>query len=281
MRKILFSLMMLLAMSPLSLDAQALKVPAPSPLQTFKQNFALGEVSVEYSRPSAKSRVIFGDVVPFGKIWRTGANASTKITFSDAVKLEGVTVQPGTYALYTIPGKDVWEVMLYSDLNLGGSVHEYKTENEVLRLKVKPSTLPALVETFTIQINNVKPSSASIDLSWEKTQVSIALTADIDERIMKNIEKSLAADTRPYYQSASYYYENNKDLGKALEWVNKATEQSPKAFWIMLLKAKIQLKSGDKKGAIESANKTIELAKEAQSDDYVKMAEKLIAEAKK
>ncbi len=273
--------MMLLAMSPLSLDAQALKVPAPSPLQTFKQNFALGEVSVEYSRPSAKSRVIFGDVVPFGKIWRTGANASTKITFSDAVKLEGVTVQPGTYALYTIPGKDVWEVMLYSDLNLGGSVHEYKTENEVLRLKVKPSTLPALVETFTIQINNVKPSSASIDLSWEKTQVSIALTADIDERIMKNIEKSLAADTRPYYQSASYYYENNKDLGKALEWVNKATEQSPKAFWIMLLKAKIQLKSGDKKGAIESANKTIELAKEAQSDDYVKMAEKLIAEAKK
>jgi hypothetical protein len=244
MRKYILFLSVIFTFFHADLFAQALKVPAPSPLQTLKQNFALGEVTIEYYRPAAKDRVIFGDLVPYGKIWRTGANASTKITFSEEVKLEGVTVQPGTYALYTIPGKDSWEVMLYKDLTLGGDVAEYKTENELLRLKVKPATMADRVESFTIQINDLKSASATLELSWEKTRISMSLTADIDERIMKNIDKALSADGRPYYQSASYYYENNKDLGKALEWVNKAVDQNPKAFWIVLLKAKIQLKSG-------------------------------------
>lgn len=273
--------MLLISIFSTVMNAQPLKVPAPSPLQTIKQNFALGEVSIEYSRPHAKNRVIFGDLVPYGKIWRTGANASTRISFSDDVKLEGVGVPAGTYALYSIPGKDVWEIMLYKDLSLGGNTADYKTENEVLRLKVKPTLSAEQVESFTIQINNVKPASASIDLSWEKTRVSIALSADIDERIMKGIDKAMNVDSKPYYQSASYYFENNKDLNKALEWVNKAIEQSPGAFWMTMLKARIQLKSGDKKGAIESAEKTIQIAREAKSDDYVKMAEKLISDARK
>src|ERR1700757_201442 len=139
----------------LNTQAQQLKVPAPSPLQTVKQNFALGDVTLEYSRPSVKGRVIFGDVVPFGKIWRTGANATTKITFSDDVKLEGKDVKAGTYGLYTIPNKDSWDIMLYKDLTLGGDVAEYKQENEVLKITVKPMALAYKMESFTMEMGDL------------------------------------------------------------------------------------------------------------------------------
>jgi hypothetical protein len=261
--------------------AQTLKVPMPSPTSTLKQNFALGEISVEYSRPGVKGRVIFGDVVPFGKIWRTGANATTKITFTDDVKLEGSPVTAGTYGLYTIPNKDGWEIMLYKDLTLGGNVADYKPENEVLRVKVKPMTLGAKVESFTINIAEISAGKANIQLQWEKTQVDIAVTTDVDTKVMKNIETALSPDDkRPYFQAASYYYDNDKDLNKALEWSNKAIEQN-KAFYVVHLKAKIEMKMKNYKGAIETAEQSMALAKEAKNDDYVRMNEKLIAEAKK
>ncbi len=269
-----------IAVCSLSVHAQQLKVPAPSPAQTVKQNFALGEVSFEYSRPGVKGRVIFGDVVPFGKVWRTGANATTKITFTEDVKLEGNDVKAGTYGLYTIPNKDSWDIMLYKDLTLGGNVAEYKQENEVLRFKVKPTVLGNKVESFTINMDNVLPTSATIELMWENTRVPIMLTTDIDAKVMKNIDASLTNDNRPYFQAASYYYENNKDLKQALTWVNKATEQNPKAYWIMLLKAKIQYKLADKVGGKASAEKTIALATEDKNDDYVAMAKKLMADNK-
>jgi tetratricopeptide (TPR) repeat protein len=261
-------------------QAQALKTPVPSPLQTTKQNFALGDVTIEYSRPSAKGRTVYGDLVPYGKIWRTGANASTKLTFSDDVKLEGKAVKAGTYALYTIPSKDSWEVLLYSDLSLGGNVTNYKTENEVIRFTVKPTTLANAVETFTINLANVEASQAVLEILWDKTRVPVKVSADIDDRVMKNIESVLLSDNRPYFQAAAYYYENGKDLNQALTWINKAVEQNPKAFWIQLYKARIELKLKDNNSAIASAEKTIAMAKEAKNDDYVKMAEQLIAEAK-
>lgn len=266
---------------PLSVFSQQLKMPAPSPSQTLKQSFGLGEITVDYSRPSVKGRTIFGEVVSYDKIWRTGANASTKITFSDDVTLEGKPVKAGTYALYTIPGTSSWEVMLYSDLSLGGSVHNYKQENEVVRVKVQAQTLSQPVETFTIQIANISNDAAILELAWDKVRVPVSLKTDIDARIMKNIETALAADSRPYFQAASYYYENNKDLNKAAEWITKAVEQNPKAFWIMLMKARIELKQNNKAAAIASAEKTKALAKEAQNDDYVRMADAIISEAKK
>ena len=264
----------------LNTQAQQLKVPAPSPGQTVKQNFALGEVSFDYSRPGVKGRVIFGDVVPFGKIWRTGANSTTKITFTDDVKLEGNDVKAGTYGLYTIPNKDSWDIMLYKDLTLGGNVAEYKQENEVLRFKVKPTVLANKIESFTISMDNVLPTSATIELLWENTRVPIMITADIDAKVMKNIDASVTNDNRPYFQAASYYYDNNKDLKQALVWANKATEQNPKAYWIMLLKAKIQYKLADKVGGKASAEKTISLATEDKNDDYVAMAKKLMVDNK-
>ena len=224
-----------------------LKVPAPSPLQTIKQAFGLSDISIEYSRPSAKGRVIFGDVVPFGKVWRTGANNATKITFGDDVKLEGKDVAAGTYALYTVPNKDNWEILIYKDLTLGGNVADYKKENELIRFTVKPKTISEKKETFTIDLADMTSNSANIELIWENTLVAFNVTTDIDSKIMKNIETNVIGDNRPYFQAATYYYENNKDLAKASEWVDKAIASNPKAFWMVMLKAKIQAKQNDKK----------------------------------
>lgn len=265
----------------LTADAQQLKVPAPSPAQTLDQAFALSNIKIEYSRPSAKGRTVYGDLVPFGKVWRTGANASTKITFGEDVTIEGKPLAAGTYALYSVPNKDSWDLMFYKDLTLGGNVADYKTENEVLKIQAKPTSLGNPVETFTINVNDITSNTANIALDWEKTRVAFKVTADIESKIMKSIEANVEKDNRPYFQAASYYYDNNKDLNKALEWVNKAAEQNTKAFWILHLKAKIQSKMKDYKGAIATAEQSIALAKEAKNDDYVKMNEKLIEEAKK
>jgi len=261
-------------------SAQQIKVPAPSPGATIKQNLGLGEVTVEYSRPGVKGRNIFGDVVPFGKIWRTGANGTTKVTFTDSVKLDGHAVAPGTYGIYSVPNRDTWEVMLTSDLTLGGNVADYKMDKEILRIKVKSAPLVNKVETFTILISDVTPTSANLEFQWEKTGVVIPITTSIDAKVMKSIESALEKDNRPYFSAANYYYENDKDMKQALAWVDKAIEQN-KAFYVVHLKAKILMKMKDYKAAEAAANQSMEMAKEAKSDDYVKLNEKLIAEAKK
>lgn len=270
-----------LSLSTLVIQAQTLKTPAPSTSQTIKQAFGLGDITLDYSRPSAKGRVIFGDVVPFGKMWRTGANAATKITFSEDVKVEGKDVKAGTYAIYTVPNKDSWEVILYSDLTMGGNTSNYKAENEVLRVVVKSTTLSKSIETFTINLSDVTATSTTLEFIWEKISVPVKITTEIDSKVMKNIETTMAVDSRPYFQAANYYYSNNKDLNQSLIWVNKAIEQNPKAFWVTMLKARIELKLNDKKSAIATAETTAALAAEAKNDDYTKMANDLIAEAKK
>lgn len=256
--------------------AQKISMPAPSPLETTTQKFGLGEVSLEYSRPAAKGRTIFGDVVPFGKIWRTGANNTTKITFTDDVQFEGKAVKAGTYGIYTIPNKDNWEVMLYSDIKLGGSVADYKTENEVVRVSVKPVKIADKVESFTIGLTNVLPTTSNLTISWENTAVNVKLVVDIDARILKSIEESMKSEKPDYYKAASYYFETGKDLKQALTWVTKATEENDKAFWIFLLKARIEYALNDKTAGKATAEKTIAMAKAAQNDDYVKMANELI-----
>ncbi len=261
-------------------NAQTLKTPAPSPGQVIKQNFGLSDITIDYSRPGVKNRVIYGDVVPFGKIWRTGANNATKITFGDDVMVEGKAVKAGSYALYTVPNKDSWDIMLYKDLDMGGNVGDYKAENELMKFSVKPMPVNDKVETFTIAFADVAPTSLNIELVWEKTKVLFKVTTDIDERIMKNIDVVLAADKRPYHQAATYYLENNKDLKKALEWENTAIAGNPKAYWMWHNKAKILLKLNDKAGAIAAAEQSMTLAKEDKDDAYVRNNEKLIAEAK-
>jgi hypothetical protein len=269
------------ALTATSINAQ-LKVPAPSPLQTVKQAFALSDITIEYSRPSAKGRVIYGDVVPFGKVWRTGANGATKITFGEDVKVEGNEVKAGTYALYTIPNKDSWEIMLYKDLTLGGNVADYKKENELVRFVVKPTNMgDDKVETFSIDFSDMTSTTTKIELVWEKTRVAIKVVADIDAKIMKTIEATVVKDNKPYFQAASYYYDNDKDLKLAGEWADKAFAANPKAYWVLMLKAKIQAKQKDAKGAVATAEQVVTIATAEQDDSYVAQAKKLIAENKK
>lgn len=278
--KTLTGAMAIAVMTTTSVNAQ-LKTPAPSPLQTLKQAFALSDITIEYSRPSAKGRVVYGDVVPFGKVWRTGANSSTKITFGEDVKVEGMDLKAGTYALYSVPNKDSWDLMFYKDLTLGGDVANYKKENEVLKITVKPSALTEKVETFAINLAEITANTAAIELVWEKTRVAFKVTAEIDSKIMKTIENTIIKDNRPYFAAASYYYENDKDLKLAGEWVDKAIANNPKAYWVVLLKAKIQYKAKDLKGAAVTAEQAKTLAAADQDDAYVKQAEKIIADCKK
>ena len=273
--------LIVLALSVMSLGAfaQAIKTPAPSPGQTIKQDFALSSIEVNYSRPNMKGRTVFGDLAPYGKLWRTGANAATKVTFGEDVTVGGVAVKAGTYVLYTVPNKEEWEVIFNKGLGNWG-IDGYKKEEDVARFKVKPVALPSSVETFTIQLGNVTPATADIQVSWEKTQINIPVVADIDSKISKSIEAAMNVDNRPYFQAASYYFEAGKDLKQALAWTNKAIENSPKAFWMVHLKAKILAKMGDKAAAVTAANQSIALAKEAKNDDYVALNEKLIATLK-
>ena len=255
--------------------AQGLKTPVKSPLSTVKQAVGLSEVSVEYSRPSKSGRVVFGNVVPYGEIWRTGANASTKITFGEDVKINGKQLAAGTYALYTIPWQNEWTIIFNKNLTLWGS-DGYSEAEDALRIPVKTQKTAEMVESFTIAFNNLKPTALNIDLMWENTKVSLDLTVEVDEKIMKNIEATMFQDKRPYYQAAAYYYDNKKDLKQALEWAEKAQEINPKAYWVALLKAKIQYDLNDLKGAKRTAEHVKKLAEEDKDPAYVKQAEELI-----
>ena len=278
MRKLFYAILAIVSVNA-GTFAQAVKTPAPSTTQTIKQDFALSSIEIVYSRPNMKGRVVFGDLAPMGKLWRTGANAATKITFGEDVKVGGMAVKAGSYVLYTVPNKDEWEVVLNKGLNNWGT-DGYKAEEDVAKFKVKSMMLPMNIETFTMQIANVMPASADIQIMWEKTAVSFPVTADIDSKISKSIDNAMNVDNRPYFQAASYYFETGKDLTKALSWADKAIENNPKAFWIMHLKAKIQAKLGDKMAATKTANESIASAKEAKNDDYVALNEKLISSMK-
>lgn len=267
---------LLLSLISLGSMAQGIKTPAPSPTQTLKQDFALSSIEINYSRPAAKGRKVFGDLVPFGKIWRTGANGATKITFGEDVKVGGMPVKAGSYAIYSVPNANEWEIIINKGANNSG-LTGYKTEDDVARFKVKPMALPMNIESFTIMLGNLTASSASVQILWENTAVEFPVVADIDSKIMAQINSAMTVDSRPYFQAASYYFDNGKDINKALEWANKAVEAQPTAFWVMHLKAKIQAKAGDKAGAKATAMKSIELAKEAKNDDYVVLNQKLIA----
>jgi len=253
--------------------AQGIKTPAPSPSQMIKQDFSLSSIEVNYSRPASKGRKIFGDIVPFGKLWRTGANSPTKITFGEDVKIAGKDLKAGSYQLITIPSQGAWDIIFNKGTD---GVFNYHPEENVLKVTVPSSSITQFVESFTIQLANISANKLDIQLAWEKTQVSIPVETEIDAKILGNITKVMSQDSKPYFEAASYYFEKGIQLEKALEWVNKANESNPSAYWQFHLKAKIQAKLGDKTGAKATALKSIELAKAGKNDDYVALNEKLI-----
>ncbi len=279
MRKILLQAFAIAALCITSATAQTIPFPQPSPTASISQNFATSKIEISYSRPGAKGRKVFGDVVAFDKFWRTGANGPTTISFGEDVKINGTDIKAGKYGLVSFPGATEWTLVLTKDLTVSG-VDAYKVENDAARFTVKSERLNDMVETFTIDINNIRNNSCDLILKWENTAVRLNITASYDEKITKQIGEIMAKDTRPYFSAASYYYDNNKDLNLALTWVNKAIEANPKAFWAWHLKAKIQKSLKDYNGAMASASESTKLAEEDHDDAYVKNNAKLMDEIK-
>ena len=291
MKKTLFSIMLSAALlcgaaGTVQAQQQGIAMPAASPASTITQKVGLSDVTVTYSRPSVKGRSIFGgDVVPYGKLWRTGANAATQIKFSEDVTIQGNKIPAGEYALYTIPNQNEWTIIIHKNTkHWGDGGQGYKQEEDQARFKVKPQTNPRAVETFTINFANLKPNSADLEIMWDKTIASFTIEADVDGKVMSQIQERVVngKDVNPalYAQAASYYFDNNKDLKQALDWMKKANANEPK-FWNLHTQAKIQAKLKDYKGAVKTAEQSMALAKKENNDDYVRMNEKAIAEWKK
>lgn len=211
-------------------DAQ-LKTPAPSPTQSIKQDFGLSAIELSYSRPGVKGRMIFGDLVPFGKVWRTGANNATTITFGDAVTIGGVKVAAGKYGLLTIPDKKSWVIIITKQTDVT-SPADYKAHQDLVRVEAKTMDMEDKIETFTIQFSNIKPSSCELHIMWDKTAVSLPISADVETKVMAQIDQLMNKDNRPYFGAAMYYMDNGKDLNQALAWFDKAVEMQSNAFWI-------------------------------------------------
>ena len=260
-------------------DAQ-LKTPAPSPTQTIKQDFALSSIELSYSRPGMKGRKIFGDLVPFEKIWRTGANTATTLTFGEEVIIGGVKVKAGKYGLLSIPDKKNWTLIITKQLDVT-SPDAYKQDQDVVRVEAKTMNMVESLESFTMQFANVKSNSCELHIMWDKTAVALPITSDVEAKVMAQIDQMMNKDTRPYYNAAMYYMDNGKDLNQALSWFDKAVEMQPTAFWMHHQRANCLAKLGKKDEAKASAEKSMALAKEQKNNDYVKLNEKLLAELNK
>ena len=259
-----------------------LKTPAPSSTQNIKQDFGLGSIELSYSRPNIKGRKVFGDLVPFGKVWRTGANQATTLTFADEVTIGGQKIPAGKYGLLTMPDKNAWTIIVTKQLDVT-SPAAYKQESDVVRVQAKPQAVKSKVETFTMQFANVKPTSIELHMMWDQTEVVLPITTEIEGKVLAQIDELMKKEDKkdhPYFPAAMFYMDNGKDLNQALEWFNKAAEQNPKAFWVLHQRANCLAKLGKKQDAIESANKSIELAKEAKNDDYVALNQKLLTTLK-
>ncbi|HYK57081.1 MAG TPA: DUF2911 domain-containing protein [Flavisolibacter sp.] len=255
--------------------AQSLRTPQPSTTQTIKQDFGIGNIELSYSRPAMKGRKIFGELVPFGKVWRTGANNATTLTFTDSVTIGGTKLAPGKYGLLSIPNKDQWTLIISNQTDVT-SPAAYKQESDAARVNVKPVSLKDAVETFTMQFANVKSNSADLQIMWDNVAVSLPITTDVDGKIMAQINNLINKDNRPYFQAAMFYMETGRDLNQAVSWMDKAIEQNPNAFWVYHQKANALAKLGKKNEAKAAAQKSMEIAKEAQNDDYVELNKKLL-----
>lgn len=277
MKKSLFILLFIL--SSIALKAQV-STPQPSPKCTISQMVGLTEVELEYSRPSTKGRNVFGNLVPFGKVWRTGANANSIISFSEDVLIDGKTLKKGKYALYTLPKVENWEVIFYAKTDNWGNPEEWNEADVALRTIVTPETLNRNVESLTIDINNLDNNFGHLNISWEKTLVAVKFEVATQKMAMASIDKALAGPSAgDYFSAAQFYYQANADLTKALGFINKSLELNKEnPFWYTKLKSLIQAKLGDKKGAIETAKLSLAAAKLAKNNDYVKMNEDNILE---
>ena len=257
--------------------------PAASPSSTVKQRVGLTDIEINYSRPSVKGRRIFGGLEQYGHVWRTGANSATKISFSTAVKLNGTEIPAGTYELFTMPGQQEWTVIIHKNVSEWGA-YTYDQKDDVVRVTAKPVALAEPVETFTIDLNDLRDESATLNLVWEKTRVPVKIEVDVTSMLVPQIEAVMAGEgKKPYAQAAIFYLDHNLDLKKAAAWLDAAIAAQPDAFYYMYHKARILVKLGDKEGAIAMAKKSIDVATKstgAAKDEYIRLNETLLASLK-
>ncbi|MEY3433250.1 MAG: hypothetical protein RL131_1186 [Bacteroidota bacterium] len=269
----------LAAVFSFSVFAQGLKTPSASTAQTVKQEFGLGSIELSYSRPNVKGRTVFGDLVPYGAIWRTGANSATTLTFSDEVIIGDKKIPAGKYGLLSIPGASEWTIIISKQTDVT-SPSAYKQDMDVVRLTVPSATLPFSIESFMISFDKITSKELEVLIVWEQTAVSFPIKTDIDTKIMSQIDNLMNKDNRPYFNAAMYYLDNNKDLNQAASWLEKATEQTPNAYWVWYQKARCLSMLGKKAEAKTASTKSLELAKAAKNPDYVTLNEKLQASLK-
>lgn len=284
MKKIIF----LIALSSFSLfsEAQQVKTPAASLKAEVEQMVGLTDVEYEYSRPNKKGRVIFGGLVPYGQVWRTGANENTTIKFGDDVEIDGKTIPKGKYAIYTIPREDSWDVIFYSDSENWGTPEKWDDKKVVLKTTVPVKKLAESVESFTIGINNLSDNSAHLQFMWDQVLVDVTFhvpTQKIANASIDGILSNPRADANAYYASANYYLQSNGDMKKALNWINRAIDlkQGESPYWYYRVKSQIQAKLGDIKGAIDSAEKSLDGAQKEGNKDYIRLNTESIKEWKK
>jgi hypothetical protein len=266
--------------------APKVEFPAASPPATLKQRVGVTDIEIAYSRPSAKGRKIFGGLEPFGAVWRTGANSPTTIAFSTAVKLGGKDVPAGKYGLFSIPGEQEWTVIVNKIDAKDWGAYNYKAENDVVRVAVKPVKLAQKVETFTIDLSDIGPQSAHLNLAWDTVRVPVKLEVDVVGQLKPQIEAAMKApgDKKPYFQAAMFYFESGVDLKQALAWMNEGLKEQPNAFWMIYRKGLVLAKLGDKAGALEAAKASRAMAEKDQRagirDEYLRLNDALIASLK-
>ncbi|MFN6387792.1 MAG: DUF2911 domain-containing protein [Bacteroidota bacterium] len=276
MKKILF----IVAAFVTTFASAQIKMPQASTTQKINQDFGMGAIELTYSRPNIKGRTVLkekSELAPLGSIWRLGANAATKIKFTDKVTIGGTELEAGTYVIYAVPGKDMWDVIFNKGLNNWGT-DGYKEAEDVVHVKVKAEKAANFAESFTMQIINVAAETCELHMTWGSVQVAVPISTNIKDRVRAQIEKALAADNiqaNTYNTAANFYYEFDKDYTKALVNITKAVEASKDAYWMVLLKARIEKALGDKVSAKASAEKCIEMAT-GKNADYVTFANELI-----
>ena len=279
MRAIIFTLLLI----TVNLSFSQINTPRVSPASEVKQMVGLTEIEIEYSRPSMRGREVFGNLVPFGKIWRTGADSSTKISFDTDVIISGKTIQSGTYSIFSIPNKESWEIILYSDVELWGVPRDW-SENKIVfssMFDVKKLNKSNTVETFTISFNDLTNNDVNMSISWENTSVDIKIEVPTRSMVESEINKVLSNNPKSsdYYAAAVFYRQENINLEQALEWMNKAIEmnESPR-FWQYRQQSLIMAANDKYADAVDAAKKSLNLAIEADNQDYIKMNRESIAE---
>ncbi|OON65665.1 hypothetical protein B0919_23600 [Hymenobacter sp. CRA2] len=270
-----------LATAPL--QAQQLRLPAMSPTVHTREDFSTSYIEMVYARPSKRGRDVFGKLVPYGEVWRTGANSSTRIKFGEEVKFGGQVVPAGTYALFTIPDPKEWTIILNKDTSQWGA-YDYRPELDQVRVTAKPRTSNTAMESFSMVLENLQPEAADLTIRWDKTRVSVPIVADPDARIMAQIQEAMKTDRKPYFAAAQYYYSTDKDINQAVAWLDEVIKQQP-SYYTYYWKGKMLQKANRKDEAAEAARQSLALVKNEQNertkDEYTRLNEQLLKEVGK